>query len=660
MRIIGIVRMKFCVFFLSLFLFFSCNKSKNDAKNNSNFLKNAEWFSDINNYKNQKKYQNKFISIYNECLKKEDYENAKLLLYKYGALVSNMYLHDSVSVTYTQKFLDHNFSVKKDTTFVLLYYVCANQLSYANKQKEAIQWAKKTLYHNALQNKKIDIRAKNLLGVCYNYTNEPKKAIEIFAKIITIAEQENDYKFLGSLNNNMAYAYDMLCAYNESEKMYKKAAYNFLKAKDTTSYFSLQTTFATNNFGQKKDTLQTVRFIDSLLKEFQNYSQPGELDHSNIYGVKSLRHFLLKQHDSALYYIDKSSNYYRKSNNSFYLMFNDMFADQIYFDKHKKLKNKQKTIAMAEEFLANESKFESQELYHLLYENAKIENNTTEALYYRDKEIELKDATLIQNQKGQLFEIDKKYQAEKKEKLLSQQQALIYKNKTLIIGLLFALSIVLLGTFLFYTRKRKQEIQAEAIRQEQFTFQLLQNTEEERSRIASELHDSVNHDLLNIKNSLINGKSIEVSDVASVIEEVRNISRNLHPAVLENIGLEASIENLCERLTEIGLFTTCEIEYNEELSKAKELQLYRIIQEALNNTLKHGKANAAKVILTTQNNSLHLEVKDNGNGFDVSQQLNNPKSFGLQSILQRAKTIAAKINIDSTNKGTVILLKIPV
>ena len=89
------------------------------------------------------------------------------------------------------------------------------------------------------------------------------------------------------------------------------------------------------------------------------------------------------------------------------------------------------------------------------------------------------------------------------------------------------------------------------------------------------------------------------------------------------------------------------------------LELMRIIQEALNNTLKHGKANAAKVILNSQNNILHLEVKDNGTGFDVNQQLNNPKSFGLQSIIQRAKAIAAKINIDSSTKGTIILLKIP-
>jgi signal transduction histidine kinase len=215
-------------------------------------------------------------------------------------------------------------------------------------------------------------------------------------------------------------------------------------------------------------------------------------------------------------------------------------------------------------------------------------------------------------------------------------------------------------TGLFFLIKKRRALQAEALKQEQFTFQLLQNTEEERSRIANELHDSVNHNLLTLKNNLSSGKIINVSDLSEVIEEVRNISRNLHPAVLETIGLEASIENLCERLTEIGLFTTCEIEYHQKLSKNKELQLYRIIQEALNNTLKHGKANAAKVILTSNEAHLQLEVKDNGNGFDVSQQLKNPKSFGLQSIIQRAKAIAAKININSSDKGTVILLKIPI
>lgn len=113
-------------------------------------------------------------------------------------------------------------------------------------------------------------------------------------------------------------------------------------------------------------------------------------------------------------------------------------------------------------------------------------------------------------------------------------------------------------------------------------------------------------------------------------------------------------------MTEVGLFTTCELDYQHKLNKNKELQLYRIVQEALNNTLKHGKANAAKVNITSLENHLHLEIKDNGNGFNVNEQLKNPKSFGLQSILQRAKAIMAKINIDSSSNGTIILIKIPV
>ena len=201
----------------------------------------------------------------------------------------------------------------------------------------------------------------------------------------------------------------------------------------------------------------------------------------------------------------------------------------------------------------------------------------------------------------------------------------------------------------------------EQLKQEQFTFQLLQNTEEERNRIANELHDSVNHDLLNIKNKLANNKNVTDTEVEHVIEEVRNISRNLYPAVLQNLGLQASIESLCERLSEeSALFTTCEIDYQKQLRPSQELQLYRIIQEALNNTLKHGKANAAKVILISENGYLSLEIKDNGNGFDVDQQLKNPKSFGLQSILQRAKAIAGKIKILSNDKGTQIFIQIPV
>lgn len=130
--------------------------------------------------------------------------------------------------------------------------------------------------------------------------------------------------------------------------------------------------------------------------------------------------------------------------------------------------------------------------------------------------------------------------------------------------------------------------------------------------------------------------------------------------MFDNIGLVASIEALCERMTEAGLFTTCEINYKLKLTKRNELQLYRIIQEALNNTLKHAKADAAKVTIDTVGNELQVEIKDNGIGFDTNDQMNNASSFGILSLMQRARAIGGKSTIESDKNGTKLILKTPI
>ena len=327
--------------------------------------------------------------------------------------------------------------------------------------------------------------------------------------------------------------------------------------------------------------------------------------------------------------------------------------------KNKKILNKSELIALMENYIQNNEFIFAVDIMKMLKDEAVLYNDLKQVLAYQE-EIEKLDKKIAEEElqfKVKIFE--KRIQAEEQQKTIAQQQVKLSQSNILILGLVLSLTIVLFVTILIMVRRRKKEAQLQTKMQEQFTFQLLQNTEEERSRIAGELHDSVNQDLLTMKHNVLNGNQMVADDFTKVIEEVRNISRNLHPSILENLGLKASIEHLCEKLTDVGLFTTCEVEYENQLSKNKELQIYRIIQEALNNTLKHGKANAAKVILTINDHFLHLEIKDNGNGFDVDKQLKNPKSFGLQSILQRAKAIAAKININSNNKGTVILIKIP-
>lgn len=647
--------MKSFLYFIILFFLFGCNKKKLE---DSAASKKLAWFKDSKNYKNNKEYRSKFLTTYNGYLYNKQYDAAKVLLNSFGEVVYYTFEYDSLYFNSLEQFLSKNYILDQDTTYANLHYLLSWEYSTKTDYKKAFQLADKCLEINKLRSKNIHLAANKLIGGNYTHTAQPEKAIKIFGELLPLAEQENRLKTLGSLNYNMGYAYDMLHAYTESEKLYKKAAQYFLAAKDTTTYFAQQCYNAKEAFNYKKDTLSTIKFIDTLLHQFKAFKQPRGIDSSSINKVLTLKYLLKNDYDLAFYYNNKNLKF--SKNDKFTASEYLLFDNEIYFQKYKKLKDKNQLIKLLNEFLASDDNFRCIDIYKIFYQNALIENNTKEALFYRNKEIELSEALLKNNQKGQLFEFEKKYQSEKKEKEIAQQKAEISNNKFIIIGLGLALLSGLFGLLLYNSKKRKQEAQAETIRQEQFTFQLLQNTEEERSRIAGELHDSVNHDLLNIKNTLINGKTIAVNDVESVIEEVRNISRNLHPAVLETIGLEASIEALCEKVSEIGLFTTCEVDYQVKFSKSKEVQLYRIIQEALNNTLKHGKADAAKVILTSQTDGLQLEIKDNGNGFDVAQELNNPKSFGLQSIIQRAKAIAAKINIDSTNKGTVIQLNMPV
>lgn len=212
--------------------------------------------------------------------------------------------------------------------------------------------------------------------------------------------------------------------------------------------------------------------------------------------------------------------------------------------------------------------------------------------------------------------------------------------------------IILLSGILYSIYQKRKTAQLQIKQQESFTQQLLQKEEDERKRIAMELHDGINHELLAMKNNIILNKLLIKEDVENIISSVRGISRNLYPALFESVGLQASVEALCKNMTEAGFFTTCDIDYNKILIKDEELQLYRIIQEALHNTAKHSQGEACKITIKSDDHNLFAEIKDNGRGFDAkSVQVN---SFGLQSMMQRAKAFKAGMFIESAKTGTVV------
>ncbi len=293
----------------------------------------------------------------------------------------------------------------------------------------------------------------------------------------------------------------------------------------------------------------------------------------------------------------------------------------------------------------------------VLKENAVLTKNYKKAYIFSEK---LKSAeNKISDQKiiAKTLELDKLHETKRKEHEIALQKETIYNGKTTIALLVSLLMGLLLVVFIVFSRQNQKKIQRENKRAKQYTKRLLDKTEEERRRIASDLHDSVSHELLNLKHSLGENKTASGEKIDLIIKDIRSISRNLHPVMFEKVGLSASINQLLDRAQSVNqLMVTSDIVYCGSLSVSDELQVYRIIQEALSNIIKYAEAVAAKIIIREEREDLMIQIKDNGSGFNVPETLSKKDAFGLHNIIQRSKAIGGVARIHSDKNGTIITI----
>ena len=248
-------------------------------------------------------------------------------------------------------------------------------------------------------------------------------------------------------------------------------------------------------------------------------------------------------------------------------------------------------------------------------------------------------------------------------------------------------SIVILGFLsigpIIYFR-RVSTLKKKNLQQQEFSRQLIESQEQERKRIAAELHDSVGQDLLIIKNKLLyeteNESQQRTSGLQDVIEyiskslkNVREISRNLRPIQLDQLGLTAALESVIETVAESSRinFTTQIDNIDNTLTKENEINLFRIVQECLNNILKHSQATEASIEIKKNVETLVVTVKDNGIGIEASSRPqparpaggrpvgNEMRGFGMSSMKERAHILGGELRIDSkVGEGTVVVIRI--
>ena len=220
-------------------------------------------------------------------------------------------------------------------------------------------------------------------------------------------------------------------------------------------------------------------------------------------------------------------------------------------------------------------------------------------------------------------------------------------------------------------RKQAQE-------QVQFlTHQLIKAQENERLKISQDLHDHIAQDLSTLKIGLetlfkdqgaeTGEKVAKLSDILQrSIAAVRDMAYDLRPPGLDQLGLVKTLYLYCEDFSksnsvDIDFAAAGMDELNLEYET--EINIYRLIQEALNNTKRHAEANQVTIRLVASSPDIVLRIKDNGKGFDVNDRRKKAlkeRRMGLQSMVERVRLLQGKINIQSRpNKGTYILIEIP-
>jgi signal transduction histidine kinase len=218
------------------------------------------------------------------------------------------------------------------------------------------------------------------------------------------------------------------------------------------------------------------------------------------------------------------------------------------------------------------------------------------------------------------------------------------------------------GPVIYWYRVR--QLKREKEEQREFSRRLLSSQEEERQRIANELHDSLGQNLLVLKNKILvaqeqNGARGDLEDmsglVSQTIEEVRNISHNLRPHQLDQLGVSKTIRAMIRKLAASSTieFTADVDDVDDLLEGDEDIGLFRIIQESVNNIVKHSGSTKAAIELKRTEDGIFLTIRDNGTGIAGGEE-----GFGLSGMRERVRILGGVLEIrQAEGGGTIIEMK---
>lgn len=518
------------------------------------------------------------------------------------------------------------------------------------------------------------------LGNCYIQLENFEKATNVFLDALRIEENLNNPIRIADLSKDMGYIYCLLERFDPSLEYYTKALKLYVLNNDSLGtakvlmhignlYISRQYCEKRSNDQMKQDYEVAVSYyLQSLDLCKKNHSTEGEI---NCYVNLGNSFKKLEKPTIALGYLQLALEYYEKENDvdgKVSVYFNLAVLYGYIKQYNKAIDYFLKCIDVSNKYNQKQGlQFIYEEMAHTYDQAGQFKNSRDCYIKY----MTLRDSIYNSEKSKQIFELETKYQTEKKEIKIASLE-----NERRLIILLSVLGGVLLVSLviLFAARQKvmrdqkkiaeQQIIQLQQEKQLVATHALLEGETIERARLSKDLHDGLGgllsvtkHKIANMKGSLtipddqvaVFNSALEMLD--SSITELRRVAHNLMPESLMRYGLNSAISDFCNSIDKVNYhFYGIEKRIDEKM----EVAAFRIVNELVNNALKHANASKIDVQLVQEHERISITVYDDGRGFDP-KSIDRSKPGGLNNIESRVLSFNGRIDLFSApEKGTEI------
>lgn len=548
----------------------------------------------------------------------------------------------------------------------------------------------RTLLDNALKkfqqarDRKWEAQAYNELAIMKMGEGNYVAAINLWLNARRIQEAIQDWKGLRSTLPNLGMVYIKLKRYDEAMTCFTEAGKVADRLNDNMvrSFIVSRKAEILEKEGKFEPALALYL---SQVKSYTNPYQPSSL--ARIYGSIGRMYIELKQYDKALKYSQLSQDIYRKTVEKTQEAL-EHNAQSNFGKIYLALKQYKRVIPYAQTGLAwtkdvKEMRFERAEYVRQLAEAYEHLGEPAKALRYF-KWYKAEADTMLNEEAMQkatvasmTYDFEKKQQgvrlkqAQQEVRIQSLENDKLEQTRNLLITLLLLIAGIL--SFVFWNNRRLK-VRNEELSQKNAEIEaaLFRGQTLERKRVASELHDSVASKVSALKwrfeafdtsqfDTEQHREHARLLDhMGEVYEDIRSISHNLMPEILEKMGLQAALVKLTDTLN-VQNRTRFQVEVDqsgEDVRGNTAYDLYTITLELVNNILKHAKARQADISLTRRNGFLTLIVQDDGLGMQLEK---NQDGFGLQNIKSRLERLGGTYLVSNpTQGGTCINVQIPV